>query len=264
MGRLDNRNALVTGGAQGLGRAIAYRLAVEGAAVTIVDLNEEQGQASARRIEEAGGTASFIRANVAKLEDIQRAVLASAQPSGSLDILVNAAQFFAMPKALQFVSLRDWSLSEATGPRATFHFMQEAFPYLEASGNASIVNFTSGSAIAGIRFTAPYSAAKGAISALTRVGANEWAPRGIRVNAVCPFALTEAQEQMIDTEWDNYTRTAELSPMGRGASPENEIAPAVAFLCSDDSRFITGTILHIDGGLTELSSVDYSQVLDVT
>lgn len=258
MSRLQNRNALVTGGGQGLGRAIARRLAAEGARVTVVDLNEAKARECVDMIGAAGGQASFVLANVAKREAIEEAVQAGAV-DGRLDVLVNAAQYFAMPKALELVSEKDWELSEATGPKATFRFMQIAHKYLQASGKASVVNFTSGSAIAGIRYTAPYSAAKGAIHALTRVAANEWASHGIRVNAVCPFALTDVQRDMIGTEWDNYTRTAAVSPMQRGADPDTEIAPAVAFLASDDSAFVTGTVLHIDGGMTELSAVDYSK-----
>jgi NAD(P)-dependent dehydrogenase (short-subunit alcohol dehydrogenase family) len=260
LSRLEGRAALVTGGAQGLGRAVARRLASLGAHVTIVDLNEEKGNECVELIREDCWQAAFIKANVAKRGDIEAAVREVAvEAQGCLDILVNAAQFFAMPKALQLVTDKDWELSEATGPRATFRFMQTSFPFLQASGRASVINFVSGSALAGIGYTAPYSAAKGAVAALTRVAANEWAQHHIRVNAVCPFALTDVQRDMIGTEWDNYTRTAAASPMKRGADPDAEIAPAVAFLASDDAAFITGTILHVDGGMTELSTVDYSQ-----
>ncbi|QLL08944.1 SDR family NAD(P)-dependent oxidoreductase [Mycobacterium vicinigordonae] len=260
MARLEDRQALVTGGAQGLGRAIALRLAELGARVAIVDLNEDKAQECVEQIRMKSGEASCVRANVARRDDVESAVQHAADEGGGrIDIMVNAAQFFAMPKALELVTEKDWELSEATGPKATFRFMQAGFPFLQASGRASVINFVSGSALGGIAYTAPYSAAKGAIAALTKVAANEWARHRIRVNAVCPFALTEVQQKMIGTEWDNYTRTAQASPMKRGADPDSEIAPAVAFLAGDDSTFVTGTVLHIDGGMTELSTVDYSQ-----
>lgn len=258
MARLEGRSALVTGGAQGLGRAISKRLASEGAAITIVDLNEQEAAITIGDIESAGGRASFVKTNVADEEAIRSAVQSSVDFGDGLDIMVNAAQYFAMPKALELVSAKDWDLSEATGPRATFRFMQQAFPHLKASGHGSIVNFTSGSAIDGIAFTGPYSAAKGAILALTKVGASEWAKYNIRANALCPFALTPVQQKMIGTDWDNYSRTAAHTPFERGADPDTEIAPVVAFLASDDAAFVTGTVMYADGGLSELSSVDYT------
>lgn len=258
MGALDGRTALVTGGGQGIGRAVGDALAAEGAAVAIVDINAEAGEAAVRAIEEAGGRAAFVRCNVAKAEQVEHAVAETVKVFGRIDVLVNAAQYFAPVKALELTSMKDWELSHATGPLATFRFMQACLPHLKERGG-SIVNFTSGSALTGMKYTTPYSAAKGAITALSKVAANEWAAHGIRVNLLCPFALTEVQERMIGTPYDNYTRTAAASPMGRGASPRDEIAPVVVFLASDASRFVTGTIVHADGGLNELSPVDYGE-----
>jgi NAD(P)-dependent dehydrogenase (short-subunit alcohol dehydrogenase family) len=127
----------------------------------------------------------------------------------------------------------------------------------------AVVNFTSGSALTGMKYTSSYSAAKGAIVALSKVAANEWATQGIRVNVVCPFALTEIQKAMIGGDQDGYTLTAAMAPMGRGGDPETEVAPVIAFLVSDGSKFMTGTIVHVDGGLNELSPVDYSSMRGV-
>jgi NAD(P)-dependent dehydrogenase (short-subunit alcohol dehydrogenase family) len=258
MGALDGRAALVTGGGQGIARAVCEALAAEGALISIAEINAKAGEDSARTIEDKGGRAHFTRCNVAKAEDVERSVGETVETFGRIDVLVNAAQYFAPPKALELTSMKDWDLSHATGPLATFRFMQACLPHMRERGG-SIINFTSGSALTGMKYTAPYSAAKGAITALSKVAANEWAQYGIRVNILCPFALTEVQERMIGTPYDNYTRTAACSPMRRGASPRDEVAPVVVFLASDAARFMTGTIVHADGGLNELSPVDYGE-----
>jgi NAD(P)-dependent dehydrogenase (short-subunit alcohol dehydrogenase family) len=256
MGVLVGRTALVTGGGQGIGRAVCEALAEAGASISIADIAAEAGADSAEAIRKGGGQAHFTRCNVAKAEDVDRSVAETIGAFGRIDVLVNAAQYFAAPRTLERTSMKDWELSHATGPLATLRFMQACLPYMKERGG-SIVNFTSGSALTGMKYTAAYSAAKGAITALSKVAANEWATHGIRVNILCPFALTPVQERMMGTAYDNYTRTAVCSPMRRGANPRDEIAPVVVFLASDASRFMTGTVVHADGGLNELSPVDY-------
>jgi len=262
MDRLVGRVALVSGGAGGIGSAVSRRLAEEGAEVVIVDLNQHAGQATADAIVEAGGKASFLRCNAAKDEDIVQ-VVETVAARGELHALVNLTQYFAPSRAFELVSMKDWELAERTGPRASFRFMQLCYPLFRAAGFGSVVNFTSGSALTGMKYTSAYSAAKGAIVALSKVAANEWAPFGIRVNTVCPFALTEIQKEMIGGDQDGYSLTAAMAPMQRGADPETEVAPVIAFLVSDDSKFMTGTIVHVDGGLNELSPVDYSSMRGV-
>jgi NAD(P)-dependent dehydrogenase (short-subunit alcohol dehydrogenase family) len=258
MGALEGRTALVTGGGQGIARAACEALAREGASVAVVDIHAEAGEEAVKAIDAAGGRARFLRCNVAKPDQIEASIAGTIEAFGRIDVLVNAAQYFAPVKALELTSPKDWDLCHATGPLATLRFMQGCFPHLKERGGA-IVNFTSGSALTGMKYTAPYSAAKGAIIALSKVAANEWAPHGIRVNVLCPFALTGAQERMIGGPYDNYARTAAHCPMGRGADPRTEIAPVIVFLASDASRFMTGAVVHADGGLNELSSVDYGE-----
>ena len=253
MERLSGRGALVSGGGQGLGRAISKRLAAEGAVVTVADINVEKGNECVAQIEASGGNAQFVHANVAKDDAIRTAVESAAEWSGGLAVLVNTAQYFAPAKAFEVVSMKDWELSESTGPRASFRFMQLAFPYLRRQRSRFGDQLHVG--IPARRDSLHQPAVLGGQGCDPR----HHASRGERVfgrvrtcaSMRCARSrLTEVQQQMIGTELDNYTRTVELCPMGRGADFDAEIAPVVAFLASDDSAFVTGTVMHADGGLT--------------
>jgi NAD(P)-dependent dehydrogenase (short-subunit alcohol dehydrogenase family) len=258
MHRLVDRGALVTGGASGIGMSVARCLAAEGALVTVVDIDADGGNQCVSRIIDAGGQATFIQADVADWAAIDTGVNHAVEFASELSVLVNCAQYFPAPKAFEVVAQRDWELSEATGPKASFRFMQLAYPHLRTSGHGSVINFTSGAAVEGVRFTAPYASAKGGILALSRVAANEWSRQGVRVNVVSPFASASVQTQADTSQPNILELIAAQSPMSRWGDPEFDVAPVVAFLASDDAAFITGTVVSSDGGLTELSPIDYS------
>jgi NAD(P)-dependent dehydrogenase (short-subunit alcohol dehydrogenase family) len=258
MDRLVDRGVLVTGGASGIGLSVAKRLAVEGALVTVLDIDADGGNRCVSQIVGAGGRATFIQADVADWAAIDAGVSRAVEFASDLSVLVNCAQYFPAPKAFEVVAQRDWELSEATGPKATFRFMQLAHPHLRTSGHGSVINFTSGAALEGVRFTAPYASAKGGILALSRVAANEWSRQGVRVNVVSPFAASSVQPHADTSQPNILELIAAQSPMSRWGDPEFDVAPVVAFLASDEAAFITGTVVSSDGGLTELSPIDYS------
>lgn len=260
MDRLSNRKAVVTGSGQNIGRGVARRLADEGAVVTVVDLAADLARETAEIIGAAGGTATWVAADVTDDAAMADILARAAGSDGTLDILVNNAQFFPRQKAIEFVSIEDWSRAEAVGPRATFRLMQMAFPYLKASGRGSIVNVTSGAGQRGKKYSGAYAAAKSAILAITRVAANEWAQYGIRANAISPFAYKESTQGPGAPGAEIYAQIASVSPMKRGGDPYTDIAPGVAYLASDDAAFVTGTLLYLDGGMNELTHVDHRSV----
>lgn len=245
--QLSGKTAIVTGGAAGIGGAISRVFVRRGARVVAVDLSEEAGQAL---VEELGDAVVFIAGDVSDPQVAARAVAAAVQHFGHLDTLVNNAH--ASRQAL-FTELSDahWALSLDTGLMATRHFMLAAYPELRKKGG-SVINFGSGAALEGQPTQAAYAAAKEAIRGLSRVVANEWAAEGIRVNVVCPIALTAGVEHWRENFPDLYQGTLTKIPLGRFGDPEQDVAPIVAFLASDDSQYMTGQTLLADGGSSKL------------
>lgn len=165
---------------------------------------------------------------------------------GKLTGVVNNAHA-SKQKPLMELSEDDWSLSMDTGLKGTLNFMKAAYPELKKTKGA-IVNFGSGAGLTGQKNQASYAAAKEAIRGLSRVAANEWAEDGIRVNIVCPLALTEGVAKWREAYPDQYQEVAAKNPMQRFGDPKTDIAPVVAFLLSDDSQYMTGQTLMADGG----------------
>lgn len=245
--RLENRVVIVTDVASGIDGAISLVLTRRGPKVVAVDLNAEAGAALA---EEFGDSVIFIEGDVSKQETADAAVSTAVEKFGGLDGLVNNAH---ASRQAPFTDLDQaaWDLSFNTGFLATRQFMLAAYPHLKDNGG-SIVNFGSGSAMVGQPTQAAYASAKEAIRGLSRVTANEWAANNIRVNVVSPMALTDGVKAWSQAFPDLYEQSLTKVPLGRFGDPESDVAPVVAFLLSDDAKYVTGQTLMADGGANKL------------
>jgi NAD(P)-dependent dehydrogenase (short-subunit alcohol dehydrogenase family) len=245
-GTLDGKRAIVTGGGQGIGRAIALALAGEGAAVALVGRTESALRAVAAEIEKPGGTALPIVADVTRPADIERCVAHTAGELGGIDILVNNAQIPALGSLLE-VTDEAFAACWQSGPLAVFRLMKACRPHLGAGG--VIINLGSSAAVnpqpAG---RGVYAAAKAATQVLSRVAAAEWGPDGIRVITVLPAAASPASQAWRQANPGEYQRSMSSIPLRRLGDPGKEIGPAVAFLCGPAAGYITGTTIALDGG----------------
>ncbi|GAA2125709.1 SDR family NAD(P)-dependent oxidoreductase [Actinomadura napierensis] len=245
---LENKVAVVTGGASGIGGAITRLFTGRGAQVVVVDLQKEAGEALARDL---GDAVVFLQGDVSDWAVADTAVATAVERFGKLDTLVNNASA-SRQKPFDEQTDDDWRLALDTGLFATRNFMLAALPELKKAGGASVVNFGSGAGLEGQRNQASYAAAKEAIRGLSRVAANEWAAYGIRVNVVCPMAMTPGVVQWAEARPEQYAQSAAKVPMGRFGDPERDVAPIVAFLASDDAQYMTGQTVMADGGAVKL------------
>ncbi|WP_228062643.1 SDR family oxidoreductase [Lysobacter sp. H23M47] len=247
MGSLDGHVVVVTGGAAGIGGALTTVLTQRRGAVVAVDVDEEAGRSKERSDPER---IVFLHGDGSQKSTAAEAVELALSRFGRLTGVVNNAHA-STQKPLMELTEQDWSLSFGTGFNATLFFMQAAYAELAKSGG-SIVNFGSGAGLTGLETQASYAAAKEAIRGLSRVAANEWAKDKIRVNVVCPKAQTEGVAKWKSSHPEHYEEAAARIPLGYFGDPEKDIAPVVAFLLSDDSRYMTGQTLMADGGSIQL------------
>lgn len=248
MRRFEGKTAIVTGGAQGIGKGIARRLSQEGAAVIIADIDAARGRQTADELVRGGGNAVFLQANVTLETDVSRLIDGVTERFGRLDILINNAG--ASPRRpFEALSLADWRSLIDLNLTSMFLCAKSALPSLRQSQGASIVNIASLHAFLTVPGLSAYAAAKGGVVALTRSMAVEFAP-DVRVNAVAPGVIeTEAWFSVVDDVEAARRHRLPFHPVGRLGQPE-DIAGAAAFLASADAGFITGVTLPVDGGLT--------------
>lgn len=250
MGRLDGRVAIVTGGGRGIGRGIAIALAKEGASLCIAELDPATGKDAASELQALGANALAVACDVSQRDQVTHAVAAAVAEFGGLDVLVNnatgAGQGDAYKPLLEQTD-EDWDRKLSVDLKGSFYCMVECHPHLRER-RGKVINLCS---IAGSARTvgfASYSAAKEGLRALTGVAAKEWGADGIKVNALCPTALTPGIERFMAQEPEVAAGITADIPLGRLGDPERDIGRVAVFLASSDSDYMTGQTLWVDGG----------------
>ncbi len=253
--RLEGKTAIVTGGAHGIGRACCEVMAREGAKVAITDVESGEGKALADQISSTEGQEAVYHDLDVRAEDqVTQAFTAVKDRFGGVDILVNNAGVAGPNKPTDEISVEEWQSVMDVNVKGVFLCTKHAIPLMREAGGGSIVNLSSIYGLVGAPDLPPYHASKGAVRLMTKTDALFYAEQGIRVNSVHPgyiwTPLVKKLAEETGTDPDEFrAQLAELHPMGRVGQPE-EIANGVLFLASDESSFMTGSELVIDGGYT--------------
>jgi NAD(P)-dependent dehydrogenase (short-subunit alcohol dehydrogenase family) len=242
--RVAGKVVLVTGGASGMGAAHVRALAREGATVVITDLAADQGAELAEDVRAGGSQVSSHRLDVADPDDWRKIVSEVEQAHGRIDVLVNNAGVQVRSVGVE-ADEREWNLVTSVNQRGVFLGMQAVIPAMVQRGGGAIVNIASVAALVGLRGSLPYQASKAAVLGLTRGAAVAYGPDNIRVNAICPGLIVTGMTQSADTKAVETMKT--LIPLRRDGGPD-EVSAAVVFLASDESSYITGVALPVDGG----------------
>ena len=246
MGRLDSKVALISGGSKGQGAAEAKLFAQEGAKVVLADILDDEGKKIEAEINETGGEAMYLHLDVTSEADWAAAVRAAIDSYGKLDILVNNAGIL-LRKGVEETSAEEWDRIQDVNSKGVFLGVKAAIPAMREAGGGSIVNISSIAGLRGSTSTA-YGASKGLVRLLTKSTAVQYGPEGIRCNSVHPGIIeTDMTEEMLDSagreQW--LART----PL-RIIANAHDVALGVLYLASDESRYVTGSELVIDGGIT--------------
>ncbi|MEI7037417.1 glucose 1-dehydrogenase [Fulvimonas yonginensis] len=254
MNRLDGKVGIVTGGAVGIGAACVRRMAEEGARVATLDRQDEAGHALAAELAAQGRQVRYIHADVAAEAEVARAIGATVEAFGRLDVLVNNAGIAGPDKPTHELSEEEWDRVQAVNVKGVFFCTKHAIAHLRRAGGGSIVNLSSIYGLVGAPDVPPYHASKGAVRLMSKTDALQYAADGIRVNSIHPgFIWTPMVEGYLAGHGGDpqaqRQQVGALHPLGHMGEPD-DIAWGVVYLASDEAKFVTGSELVIDGGYT--------------
>lgn len=248
MERLKGNVTLITGGGKGIGYGLAEAFAEEGSNLVLTGRTESRLIEAKKRLEERYGVEVLpLVADGADEEAIKMVVAKTIEKFGKLNTLVNNAQVSKSGLPLVEHTKEDFDLAVYSGLYAAFFYMRECFPYLKVS-RGSVINFASGAGLFGKLGQASYAAAKEGIRGMSRVAAAEWGPDGVRVNVICPLAMTESLQQWRENFPELYEKTIQGIPLGHFADPKVDIGRVCVFLASDDAAYVTGETITLQGG----------------
>lgn len=248
MKRLDGNVTIITGGGKGIGFGLAQAFAEEGSDLVLTGRTESRLLEAKQKLEAKYGIEVLpIVADGADEEAIRKVVAAAVEKFGKINTLVNNAQVSKSGLPLVEHTKEDLDLAIYSGLYAAFFYMRECFPYLKET-KGSVINFASGAGLFGKLGQSSYAAAKEGIRGMSRVAAAEWGPDGVRVNVVCPLAMTESLRQWRDEYPELFEKTIQGIPLGRFADPKDDIGRVCVFLASEDAHFVTGETITIQGG----------------
>jgi NAD(P)-dependent dehydrogenase (short-subunit alcohol dehydrogenase family) len=244
MGRLEGKVCIVTGGARGLGRGTARLFAREGAVVVLGDRLANEGQEVVSNLGALGGSGRFVRTDVTQKTEVEALVASAHDEFGRVDVLVNAAIALGPHVKLEEKTDEMFEAVLKSGFFGTLWAMQAVFPIMRDQGGGRIINFYSPTAYNGQWYTADYNTTKSAIGGLTNSAAAEWAKHNILCNAIAPQAVSGSVRATLP----NLDERTPACPMGRLGDPESDIAPVALFLATEESKYVTGEIIRVDGG----------------